>query len=126
MTTIARIIDLNDITTDTPTDLTCGGVFHVFAHLNPDTHEARIEMTAEEGRGKVFCYKASKIESLKDLAEKLRMALFSINCDLSWSGRASMTRNTVEIEAAHQRNYKTQSKFFIIHHRYLDLEEWSV
>lgn len=125
MNTIPRIIDLKDIAIDTPTDLTCGGVFLVYAVFIHNTHEARIEMVTEEGRGKTFCYREYNISSLKDLAEKLRLAFFEINCDLSWQGRAKITTQTIECEVAHQRNHKTQGNYGIRLWT-MDQGEWEV
>jgi hypothetical protein len=113
MSTIPPFIDLNDIAVDTPIDLICGRVFHIFAYFNQDNNYALMEFTAEEGRGKKFNYKLKGVKSLKDLAEKLRLALFSINCDLSWSGRTDWRGNTIFIEAANERNYKTKGNFNI-------------
>jgi len=125
MTTLPRFIDLKDIATDTPTDLTCGRVFHVFSVLNPLKHKARIEMIAEEGRGKTFYYRAKNVKNLKELAEKLRLAMFEINCDLSWSGRVMFTRQSVEFEAANQRNNKTLGDHHI-HSYAIGQDEWVV
>lgn len=126
MTTIPRIHDLSLLADTVDKDITRGSVFHIEAKRNWVANSAKVEFIAEEGRGKSFTYSVKNVHSLKELAEVIRLALFTIDCDLSWNGAAFFTDSTIHAEAANQRNWKVRNSDYSIKCWTLNGMEWEV
>lgn len=104
---------IDEFVKDAPKELTCGSVFHVRAWADYLNNSARAEFVADEGYGDKWHVLIPNVKNLKELAEKLRLAFFEMNCDLSWGGSAYYTTGLIDCEVANQRNPKTRADFKI-------------